>query len=88
MLFALAGLFVVTSAAPASADDSQPYFPPQKIAEMRAMHRSSYAGCLEVKREIGWRSEESYFGCSWLHSHMRVNRKIGHATDGIIHGWR
>jgi hypothetical protein len=83
MLFALAGLSVVTLAASASADDSQ-YFPPQKIANLRVMYRSGYNGCVEVKRELGWRSAESYFGCSWGYTHMRVNSKIGHLADGII----
>ena len=69
-LFALAGLFVVSLAAPANADDSQSYVPPQKIAKLRVMDRSGYNGCIEVKREIGRRSEESYFGCSWTYNHM------------------
>ena len=74
MSLALAGLFIVSLAAPATADDaSNPYFTPQKNAELRTKYAASYAGCAEAMRETGWNTWESYGGCSWRHSHMRVN---------------
>ena len=74
MSLALAGLFVVSLAAPATADDaSNPYFTAQKTAELRAKHEASYTGCAEAVRAVGWNTWESYGWCSWRHSHMRVN---------------
>ena len=72
MSSALAGLFIVSLAAPASADDAS-YFTPQKNAELRAKYAASYAGCAEAMRETGWTTLESYGGCSWRHSQMRIN---------------
>ena len=91
MSFALAGLFVVTVAAPASADDgamgfnrnqaryefagtkaeqTSKYFPSQKMAELHVQLVSNYAGCQETLPKLGWNDLESYYYCSWLHSHM------------------
>jgi hypothetical protein len=84
MSLVLVGLFVMTIAAPASADDASKYFPPQRVAEDLAMYKASYTGCLEWKREYGWNSREAYVGCSWFHSYMRANGRVGRATDPII----
>jgi hypothetical protein len=100
MSFALAGLFVATIAAPASAGDGSTYFasqkeveyfppqkkaeyfpsrkqaeyfPPQKAAELHVKPVSNYTGCQGTLRELGWNDPESYYYCSWLHSHMRPN---------------
>jgi hypothetical protein len=81
---ALAGLFVVSLAAPATADDaSNPYLTPQKIAELRAKYRASYDGCVEAMREVGWNSLEIYAGCSWRHSHMRVTNRMALKNDPV-----
>jgi hypothetical protein len=74
MSLALAGLFIVNLAAPATADDaSNPYVTAQKNAEVHAKYAASYAGCTEAMRETGWNTWESYGGCSWRHSQMRIN---------------
>jgi hypothetical protein len=83
MSFALAGLFVVTLAAPARADDVSKYFTPQKKAELVAKYKANYAGCAEAMREVGWNSLEIYAGCSWRHSHMRVTNRMATAKDPI-----
>jgi len=73
MSLALAGLFIVSLVAPATADDaSNPQFTPQKIVERQAKWRANYNGCAEAMRETGWNSLEIYGVCSWRHTHMRI----------------
>jgi hypothetical protein len=83
MSLALAGLFVVNIAAPASADDTSKYFPPQRVAQLHAMYRASYAGCEEKMSETGWSNRESYFFCGWRHNHMRVDGRRARANDPV-----
>jgi hypothetical protein len=83
MSSALAGLFVVTLAASARADDVSKYFPPQKMAELGAKYRANYIGCLDALRELGHDSLELYGGCSWRHSHMRVTNRMATAKDPV-----
>jgi hypothetical protein len=83
MSFALAGLFVVTLAAPARADDVSKYFPPKKQAEMVAKYNANYNGCLDTLRELGYDSMELYGGCSWRHNHMRFTNRRATAKDPV-----
>jgi hypothetical protein len=93
---ALVGLFVVTIATPASADDAvtsfnrnqarydktEKYILPPNTAALQAKLASNYADCQAALRELSWNYVESFYYCSWRHGHM--NPLGGRAGKALV----